>query len=637
MCGIAGIIDLSGSRQLPLDGLKRMVDALYLRGPDDEGTAVHPPVAMGMRRLSIIDLEGGHQPIENEDGSVRVVVNGELYSFPELREELLERGHRFTTRSDTEVLVHGYEEWGIQGLLDRLNGMFAFALQDDRNRVLYIARDRLGIKPLLFTEVDGYLLFSSSISSLVASGIVPVEPDPLGLRLYLHNQFIPGPHSALCGVRKLPPASYLEIRHGVVSAPVVYWSIPNQLEPDQTKTDRSYEDWCGELSALLEDAVRVHMVSDVEVGLFLSGGLDSTTMLALMSRHAKGTVKAFSIGFEDKRIYDESPFAAEAARRFGAELHHTVFTPNHVVDLAQDLIRHIDEPLGDAACLPTFLLSRDARRLVKVVLSGEGADELFAGYEYYKHLPPRNPGGRNNLRLNSGRGLLSRLFRGGARSGIDLSTGFSHKSPLSGFPYAIGPQFADLLLRELPLEGGAERISAEIRELEESWLSRSGGGSDLSNALRVDTSGWLPDDLLVKVDRMTMAHSLEARVPFLDYRVVELAFRMPDPVKIRRGEGKAVLRDAVESKLGESLTRREKHGFDLPMHQWVRRELAPLIHDTLGATGRDALAWISKEATTALLDAHMFGRGNLERPIWTLFVLAAWFAELAESRSHAVA
>jgi len=597
-----------------------MVAALYLRGPDDCGTSLHGATALGMRRLSIIDVDGGHQPIENEDGTVRVIQNGEIYSFPALREELA-RTHEFKTRSDTECLVHGYEEWGLEGLLERLNGMFAFAIQDDREGAVYLARDRLGIKPLLYGKFDDWLVFGSSPSALVASGLVPPEPDPLGLRLYLHNQFIPGPYSAIAGVEKLPPAHYVRITGGRVSEPIRYWSLP----PESRQTQPP-EQWAERLGPLLADAVRCHMVSDVEVGLFLSGGLDSSGILALMAKHGKGPVKAFSIGFEDAKVYDESPYARHAAERFGAELHHTVFTAEHVLELAAQLVTHIEEPLGDAACLPTFLLSREASRQVKVVLSGEGADELFAGYGYYRDVPPRDPNGRSAVVS-----LLRTLFRPGLAHGFRRSTEFGRRSPISGFPYAMSAAVADELLAALPLDGGAQRIAAEIERLERSWLAPR-PSSPLTQALSVDAGGWLADDLLMKLDRTTMAHSLEARVPFLDYRIAELAFSMPADVKLRAGRGKAVLRDALGVHLGNDLAGRGKHGFDLPMHEWLRGPLRSLVTDTLHA----GTAWISHTAGDELLDAHMAGR-NLERPLWTLFVLSAWFQRLDEARTHAPA
>jgi asparagine synthase (glutamine-hydrolysing) len=620
MCGIAGMVDLTGNRRLDAGTLDRMVDVLHLRGPDDRGTSIQPPVAMGIRRLSIIDLEGGHQPMESEDGSVRVVLNGELYSFPEIRKELLAKGYRFRTRADSEVLVHGYLEWGLEGLIDRLNGMFAFALQDLRNDRFYLVRDRLGIKPLLYTERDGTLIFGSAFSSLLASGLVPIEPDPTGIRLYLHNQFIPWPYTAVAGVRKLPPASYLEVHAGTVGSPVRYWHLP-----DDTDETRSIEDWSEELRELLTDAVRVHMLSDVEMGAFLSGGVDSSIIVRLMSRLADHPVKVFSIGFEDQRIYDETRFAESAARQFGAEFHHTTFTANHVVEVVRDLIRNIEEPIGDPACLPTFYLSRQASRLVKVVLTGEGADELFAGYGYYQGLPVRRPGGRNNLGPGGLEKILARMSGDGDR--IRIKRRFNTRSRWSGFPYAMTPRFIEHLISDLGSED-AEEIGQTVAGLEGSWLPASRSASHLSRALHVDIQGWLAEDLLMKVDRTTMAHSLEARVPFLDYRVVELAMRMPAEMKIRGGVGKVILREAMRDLVGAEFIDREKHGFNLPLRDWVGGELRPLIDGALSPENLSNLPWLNRDAVRALFEAHDDGRGDFSRQIWDLFILVEWFRGL---------
>ncbi|UCH84544.1 MAG: asparagine synthase (glutamine-hydrolyzing) [Candidatus Latescibacterota bacterium] len=614
MCGIAGMIDISGRHAFNPRVLDRMVDALYLRGPDDRGTSIRPPVAMGMRRLSIIDVEGGHQPIENEDGTVRVVQNGEIYSFPQLRTRLIDAGHRFKTRSDTEVLVHGYEEWGLEGLLAQLNGMYAFALQDERSDSVYLVRDRLGIKPLLYSIRDGVLYFGSGLAALFASGMIPAAPDPIGVRLYLQLQFIPGPFTAVSGVKKLRPASYLAVENGRVRGPIEYWGIPGEDE-----APKHFDDWVEELRELLTDAVRSHLVSDVEVGLFLSGGVDSSTALGLMSKYAEQPVSAFSIGFEERAGFDETHFVRIAAERFGAKLYHTYFTPSHVFDLAQDVVAHIDEPLGDPACLPTFLLASEARRHVKVVLSGEGADELFAGYGYYQRVGSVSHRLKQILRNGLDRGFRSSRARG-------LAKRFKHRSLISGYPYALSPGVIEHLLPDLP-SGLMSDIHDTTLQLEQSLLPAHGKISALGRALRVDGRCYLPDDLLMKVDRMTMAHSLEARVPFLDYRIVELAMRMPSSAKIKNGRNKAVLRSAFADLIGDAIAERDKHGFALPMHDWITNQLRPLINDRLTPHGLRDCPWLASDTVSVLLDAHYSGRSRFEREIWMLYVLVSWFSQ----------
>ena len=599
MCGIAGIVDLKDRGGPDAAMLDRMVAAMTHRGPDDRGVAVGPRIAMGMRRLSIIDVEGGHQPIENEDGTVRVVMNGELYSYPELRTELVSCGHRFRTCSDTEVLVHGYEEWGMEGLLARLNGMFAFALQDERTDTLFLARDRLGMKPIVYSVVNGELLFASGLTALLASGRVAMEPDPTGVRLFLRHQFVPAPYTVLRGVAKLPPACYLTVRGGRVGEPVRYWRLPPTL--DNVKRP---EAWEAELRDLLDDAVRIHVRSDVEVGAFLSGGLDSSIIVGLMSRQTQTKVRAFSIGFEDGD-HDESKFAAATADRFGVELHHCQFRAEHVIDLVRERAGSLEEPLADPACLPTMLLAAEARRAVKVVLSGEGADELFAGYGYYRRFV----------------GLRSRVA-----GALHRANG---RRSASGYPYAMTHALVERLTPDLPPEGVDARRAESAREKE--YLEGSRGLDPLNRALRIDTAGWLPDDLLMKVDRTTMAYGLEARVPFLDHRVVELAMRMPANVKLRDGAGKWVLRSAFRDLLPTEVAQRPKHGFNVPLANWFRGPLRTLISEDFPEIARTSAPWLSTRAIRELVTRHVEGGEDLARPLWTAYALAAWFRDAAAS------
>jgi len=612
MCGIAGIVSLTGDGMDDHAVLDRMVEAMRLRGPDDSGTSVTGRAALGMRRLSIIDLEHGHQPIESEDGSVCVIMNGELYSFPGVRKELEQEGHIFRTESDTEVLVHGYEEWGMEGLLERLNGMFAFVIHDRKDDIVYIARDRMGIKPLLYSVQGGQLYFASSLKALLVTGRVPVEPDPHGIRLYLFDQYIPAPLTALAGVKKLTPASYMRIDRGRLQEPVRYWSIPGI---ESRAGDR---DWQEELRELFEDAVRCHMISDVGVGVFLSGGLDSSLALSYMSELSSRKIKAFSVSVRHDHVYDESPFASEAAARFGAELISIPFTSDDAAATAARYIGYLDEPIADPAQLPTFALSELAHRHVKVVLSGEGADELFAGYNYY-----------DRFVTLSGRlkGSLEGLRRRFERSSGDMDvteriSGRINRSPVSGYPHVLPGQVCDSLLRDLPSDRTAEELQAD---LERKWIGRS-AARGLDRALLVDSSGWLPDNLLMKVDRMSMAHSLEVRVPFLDYRLVELAARMPASLKRKGGTGKIIVRETFSGRLGATLAGRRKHGFDLPVGEWLRRQMRDLAEDTV-REGLEGIPWIDRKAVTGILDAHMRGRADLWRQVWLLFTLTGWFTE----------
>jgi asparagine synthase (glutamine-hydrolysing) len=613
MCGIAGIIGLDADKRPDPETLNRMVEAMKRRGPDDSGVAIKARVGVGMRRLSIIDVEGGHQPLATEDGSVTVVANGELYSSPELRVELIARGHVFTTRSDIEVIVHGYEEWGLEGVLSRLNGMFAFALHDGRRDVTYLARDRLGVKPLVYTVRDGQLFFASGLTGLLASGRLEAEPDPVGVRLFLHNQFTPSHHTVLRHVKRLPPASYIEVGVGRIGNPVRYWRIPDEID-----TERTVDEWINEIRQLVDDAVRVHLLSDVDVGAFLSGGIDSSIVVGLMARHTARPPKAFSVGVVGD---DESPHALAAAKRFGVDFHHLEFAPRQTADVIHNAVGAMEEPVADAAVLPTLLLASEARKHVKVVLTGEGGDEMFGGYGYYERfLSP----------LRRVQGAARRVL---ARAVGSRATGYRHRSFWSGYPYLMKPGSVENFLRDLP--GGDAGGTAAIVDATESAFATP-GLDGLNSALRVDAQTLLPNNLLMKVDRSTMAFSLEARVPLLDYRVAELAARIPAGLKVRGGVGKWILRAAFRDLIGPELADRRKMGFGVPMGLWFRGELRSLLDEYLSRRSLAHTPWLDPDAIDALVSEHMSEKGDFSRPIWTLCVLARWFRKAGEvSASYA--
>ena len=618
MCGIAGVVRLRTGEPPDPGIVHRMVDSMVRRGPDGRGTVGSDRAILGMRRLAIIDLESGQQPIVSRIGTVRVVMNGEIYSYRELRRELQGRGHRFRTDSDTEVLVHGYQEWGIEGLLGRLDGMYAFALHDSRRDRVYLARDRVGIKPLLYAVRNGQLYFSSSLSSLRASGRIAIDPDPVGVRLYLHNQFVPTPHSIAAGVLKLPAASFIAVERGILRSPRAYWHPPSRHGAGKV------QDWAEELRGALADSVARHLVADVEVGLFLSGGLDSSIVLALMADRSPRPVAAFSIGFEDGGGHDETPFARHAAQRFGAELHSHPFGVKDAVAAATEFVSHVDEPLADPACLPTFALSARAARRLKVVLSGEGADELFGGYAYYDRFT--TPRGRMRRRLEPIRRTLCNL-----RCRADLverMTRYQARSSSSAYPFAFSSEATDRLLAGLPAPRGTASIQARL----ESRWGKGAPADGLSRALQTDFHGWLENDLMVKVDRMAMANSLEVRVPFLDHRVVELAGRMPPSLKRRGRIGKWILRETFGDRLGASLRDRAKHGFSLPLDRWLREDLRPLVEEALDLRP-DSTPWLDGDLVAAIARAHLEDGAPLGRPLWLLIVLIRWFAQIREGGS----
>jgi asparagine synthase (glutamine-hydrolysing) len=515
--------------------------------------------------------------------------------------------------------VHGYEQWGIEGLLGRINGMFAFALHDIPGDRIFLARDRLGIKPLLYTVRKERLYFASSLKALLVTGQIPLEPDPAGMRLYLHNQFIPGPFTAIAGVRKLPPASLMTVERGRAGEPERYWRLP---ESDGGGSD---VEWREEVRLMFEDAVRTHMISDVEVGAFLSGGLDSSLAVSVMSEIAPGRVKAFSIAVKHDSVYDESPYAREAAERAGAELITVPFAAGDAAETLDGFFSHLDEPVSDPAQLPTFMLSKKAREHVKVVLSGEGADEVFAGYDYY-------------FRFVTLRGLVKRsmekirrrlIERAGAVDIADRISMRLYRSCASFYPHSLPGPVCDSLLEGLSCSMTTERLQDRV---EAGWLGGS-GARGLDRALKADLSGWLPDNLLMKVDRMSMAHGLEVRVPFLDHRLVELGFRMPVRLKRRGKTGKVILREAFADRLGPTLSQRGKQGFDLPMGKWLRGVMRPAAEERLETFLPD-LEWIDRSAVRKIWDVHMSGRIDLGRQVWLLVTLAAWFAGARSAASQ---
>jgi asparagine synthase (glutamine-hydrolysing) len=601
MCGIAGMVQLRGAGPRDNNVVERMLESLRQRGPDDCGLFAAPRMAMGIRRLSIIDLANGHQPISNEDDTVHVVMNGELYSYVELRKELMREGHVFRTGSDTEVVVHGYESWGFEGLLRRLNGMFAIALHDVRTSTTFLARDRLGIKPLMYFEHGGNFLFASTIAALYASGHLAAEPDALATRLYLSRQFIPAPWTAIRGVRKLLPGTYLTVRAGRVIDPVSYWSLPHDLDHDRDPLE-----WQELLNDLIEDSVRVQMRADVPVGALLSGGLDSSIILGLMARHATGPVCAFNVRFPGERAFDESAFARMAAERFGARLYSIDVDAGALARDIDDAIVHLNEPVGDPAIVPSFSIAREARRHVKVVLTGEGADEIFSGYGYYR-------------RVATTRGRAMRRLKACARG--------DHATGPSGYPCVMSARDIENLV---PALGTAAELRDVTRELEKIW--QSGGQHDaINDAASIDMGGWLPDDLLTKMDGMSMAHSLEARVPFLDHRVVETAMRIPGRLKRRGNNGKLILRQSFAGLLGNTLADREKHGFGVPLASWFRGSQRELLDRMTGQL--DDVPWLDRNAVGRLLREHMAGRDHA-RALWVLYVLVRWHSAFGVSREE---
>src|SRR4051812_9265685 len=609
MCGICGLAALDGGAPDPA-ALAAMSAALVHRGPDGEGQVVDGPVGLANRRLAIIDLEHGEQPMASEDGRVLVVQNGELLNHEALRGELAARGHRFATRCDTEVLVHGYEEWG-DGLLERLRGMFAIAIWDTRDRRLLLARDRFGIKPLYWSAAGGRLSFASELKALRHAPGVGADLDPDALEAYLAFNAIPAPLSIFRDVRKLAPGHLLEWRPGAEPA-TRRWCRVAPARADALRGE-SEDELAAELRDRLRDSVRAHLVSDVPVGVFLSGGVDSGTLAALAAEETPGQVATFSIGFEEQS-FDELELARRVARRYGTDHHERVLRPD-AVELLREIVEAFDEPFADSSALPTYVVSRLASEHVKVALSGEGGDELFGGYYTYVAdlLAPRlAPVAR------LARPLVERLPSGSGRVTLDYKARrfvrAAHLPPLErhhGWKEILAPELREQLL-------GGRRGADPLTSWREHW-AESEGAEPLARLQDLDLGVYLPTDLLVKTDRASMAHSLEARVPFLDAEVAELALALPTRLKVRRLEKKRLLRKAVEPLLPREVVHGAKRGFSIPAAAWLRGELQPFAREILGGA-----ELVDRDVAVRLLDEHVARRDDHSRALWGLLCLELW-------------
>ena len=626
MCGIVGIVGTRATREL----VETMCSTITHRGPDSDGFLLRPGVALGMRRLSIIDLSTGDQPIHNEDNTIWTVFNGEIYNFQNLRKDLEGRGHRFYTRGDTELLVHFYEELGCD-LCTSLRGMFAFAVWNEAKQELVLARDRLGKKPLYYAQLGDSLLFASEIKSLLCCEDLPGEIDPVSLDQYLTLGYVPGPRTMFRGISKLLPGHLMVFSQGR-SKIREYWDVTSQ-NSTVPRSDNE-EEWLEWLDANLQEAVRLRLVSDVPLGAFLSGGLDSSIVVALMRRSITGPLKTFSVAFDEAGDYDERRHARQVANYFETE-HYELVVRESPLDLLNKVVWHFDEPIADEAAVPSYLLSTFARQHVKVVLTGEVADELFAGYgQYYyvqclNELQDRLP----NLAREAGRYIL-RFAPDGGRGGKWVER--AHKvllglfCPLPESFMQFGQMIPDYVRQSLYSRQFKQMLRSQNElpyECRRKYFGKVVSSSALNQALYVDTKTWLPDELLMKVDKMTMANSLEARAPFLDHRLVEGVFRMPDRLKIQKRVFKYLLRRYGRSILPESIWRRPKHAFSVPYREWFNGPLKPLVYDSLSSRRIRSHGFLEAQAITKFLHEY-FTRGRQgekeTRALWALICLQLW-------------
>jgi len=635
VCGICGVFEYRHQRPVLRETLGAMLRIIRHRGPDDEGMYFDNELALGMRRLSIIDLVSGKQPIFNEDGSIVVVFNGEIYNYLELTEQLRERGHVLKTVSDTEVIVHLYEDLG-EDCVHQLRGMFAFAVWDVRRRRLFLARDRLGVKPLYYTQAGGRLIFGSEIKALLQHPEVEARLDLDGLRNFLSLKYVPAPQTMFAGILALPPGWRLTCdRNGVAAGP--YWDLSFACDPADKRDERAYAE---QLEALLRESVRLELRSDVPFGAFLSGGLDSSTVVALMSQFLDEPVKTFSVGFKgDGAAYSELPYARLVAAHYHTDHHEVLVRAQDLVDSAEKVVWHLDQPIADPATLANYMVAELASRHVKMVLTGEGGDELFAGYARYagERLSPLfrlMPAPMRSLAL-----AASAQLPGLRRAKIALYALCQRHEVArfaNWFPLFNTDKMSALLSGDVkPRLNG---VSAE--QVFASHLARTDARDPLNRMLYVDTKLWLPDDLLARGDKMSMAASLEARVPLLDHKLVEFAALLPPHLKLKRFTRKYILKKVSRAWLPPEIPDRKKKGFPMPISVWFRKEARSFVRDMLSGRAFRERGLFNSTYVEQLLDEHDTGHADHGNLLWGLLGVELWhrlFIDQPVAREHGTA
>ena len=613
MCGICGIYNFGTQAPADRAALKRSTDAMVHRGPDDEGFFLDGALGLGNRRLSIIDLPGGHQPISNEDESIWITFNGEIYNYRELRSELEARGHRFRTSSDTETIVHLYEEYGL-GCLEYLRGMFAFALWDGRAKRLLVARDRLGIKPLFYRQEPGRLVFASELRALRELAGQPLEIEPQSVYDFFGFRYIPAPHTFYRGVEKLLPGhTLLADAHGVRTE--AYWDVPPEED-----SSRSEEDFAEDVVERLRESIRLRLIADVPLGVFLSGGTDSSAVVAFMAELGARPLRTFSVGFEE-RGYSELPFARRVAQRFSTEHHELLVGPQDLAEELGRLVAFRDEPVAEPTDVALYRMSRLASESVKVVLAGEGGDELFAGYPKYaadrlaglvsafpqeviRRLTDWLPYRQRRVRL----ALETLSIRDEAERSVTWFASFTREERETLF----APEFL------------AQVDVAHPARVFEQYLEKVRDRSPLKRMLYADLKIWLPDNLLLRGDQMTMAASIEERVPFLDHKLVELAARIPSRMLTRGFKTKVLLRRALRPYLPPETLRRRKVGFAVPIGLWFRKSLKSMVADLVLSPEARARGYFNSQTMERFVREHFDGVRDRQKQLWALVNFELW-------------
>ena len=626
MCGICGKLNFERSKSVSGELLKSMADAIRHRGPDDEGYYCSGPLGLGFRRLSIIDLKTGHQPICNETGTVWIVFNGEIYNYQELRRDLLDKGHIFKSQTDTEVIVHLYEEYG-ETCVDQLRGMFAFAIWDGSTHTLLLARDRVGIKPLYYRMTDDSIVFGSEIKAILADPEIKARIQPEMIDRFLAFNYLPGEETLFQDIRKLAPGTCMMIKDGKAQFRT-YWDLQFSSEPQSM---RSAQD---KLLALLEESVDLHMISDVPVGFLLSGGIDSTALLGFAVGKSLHKLSSFTIGFAGADVTDERPYARQAASFYGSEHHEMTIGAQQFADFLPAYVRHMEEPVCEPPAVALYYVSKLAKDFVKVLISGEGGDEAFAGYPNYRSIMWMERIKRLGNPVNSVLSMLGGLFAGTSGAHRIRKYAALLKIPFDNYYYSrtsSPSSFFNSHISELYTDDFKE-VADRSRSIAPATqcLRTSEGMEVLNRMLYVDTKTWLPDDLLIKADKITMANSVELRVPLLDHKILEFAACLPTSYKVHGFETKYIAKRALKQRVPREILNRKKAGFPVPYASWLRKELRDWVHDLLLDRTTVARGYFRKAAIeTLLLENERFG--NYSKEVFSLVVLELWHREFLKT------
>jgi asparagine synthase (glutamine-hydrolysing) len=624
MCGICGILNFDKADQVNESNLIEMRDLITHRGPNDYGIYLKGNIGLAHRRLSIIDLGGGHQPMSNEDGTVWIVFNGEIYNYRELMSYLSAKGHIFKTRCDTEVIVHAYEEFGMD-CLEKLRGMFAFAIWDEAKRKLLLARDRLGEKPLYYCKLNDGFIFSSEIKTILLDPRVRRKLSEVALSYYLRLRYVPGPYTMFENIFKLQAGHHILIRE---KEPVIrrFWDLSSIRKRDERPAQpEEIED---EFLSMLEECIRARLMSEVPLGVFLSGGIDSSVVVALMRKVANTEVKTFCVGSEEEFGVNEFDYARMVAQKYGTDHHEFSISGRKFYDFIPKYVWHMDEPVSDPAAIPLFYLSQFSKQYVTVVLSGEGADEILAGYYIYKKMlfmekfravAPEFV--RENIILK----LISFFINTEKqRNYVDL-VHLPIQRRYKGVGRVFTPQGLEMLY------GHADRFVESLDSHYASIFEEVSDREPLDKMLYVDIKTWLPDDLLMKADKMTMANSQELRVPFLDHKLVEFAFALPSQFKIRKNTTKYLLRKVANELVPDAIIKREKKGFFTPISRWFRGDLNQFAKEVLLDSSSACNSYFDKSYISFLLDNHKEGLSDFSENIWNLLVFEYWYEKFIKN------